>query len=70
MKISKLLMDIAYFIGVKIGYIPHCDDFSLPPGFPPGYCEHRKERHLTKGQVCEDSNCPYCRAYKEFISRH
>lgn len=68
--IISFFKNILYFIGIKNDHPPHCEDFSLPPGFPPGYCEHRKKERLTKGQVCENPDCPHCRAYKKFISRH
>lgn len=47
----------------------HYSYFSPPPGFPDGFFQHRREKNLSKGEICEEEKCPHCLAYKEFMSR-
>jgi hypothetical protein len=41
----------------------------LPPGFPPGYADHRRLHSLDQGQICGDDTCEYCLAYKAFAKK-
>lgn len=42
---------------------------NLPPGFPPGFAEHRRQNELGQCQVCAEKNCPHCMAYGQFMER-
>lgn len=39
----------------------------LPPGFSPGYSQHRQEERLSIGQFCKNPVCQHCLAYKQYI---
>jgi len=43
--------------------------YVLPPGFPPGYAEHRRELGLSIGETCKNATCQHCLAYKQMLER-